>query len=192
MDRYWLVSADEADLLKSVASLHQTDRPNLNRKLSSSLDTKKGKKGRLSVIEAPADHGGLSNAVTQPITPVELTPEASSSRLPSTPVPQPSTPMSVCSPQLDKELENLRQQNEVMKKKLEELKSQNSTVSLRFPFFFNYWDLWTFLSACFAVPTGCFRAAWATVRKQSNGGSQTAPAHSTANTVNVRPKLQFC
>ncbi|KAJ3852707.1 hypothetical protein EV368DRAFT_82281 [Lentinula lateritia] len=59
---------DATELLKSIVSLQQKQDLTRKRKSESSLNTKKGKKGRLSNIEPPVGWSGIDDPPTQPLT----------------------------------------------------------------------------------------------------------------------------
>ncbi|KAJ3906522.1 hypothetical protein F5879DRAFT_640895 [Lentinula edodes] len=59
---------DATELLKSIVSLQQKQDLTRKRKSESSLNTKKGKKGRLSNIEPPAGWSGIDDLPTQLLT----------------------------------------------------------------------------------------------------------------------------
>lgn len=61
---------DATELLKSIVSLQQKQDQTRKRKSESSLNTKKGKKGRLSNIEPPVGWSGIDDLPTQLLTSV--------------------------------------------------------------------------------------------------------------------------
>ncbi|KAJ3889921.1 hypothetical protein GG344DRAFT_78336 [Lentinula edodes] len=123
---------DATELLKSIVSLQQKQDQTRKRKLESSLNTKKGKKGRLSNIEPPVGWSGIDDLPTQLLTSVSApvprsnlmsslsstaplqTPGSSSSRV--------SLHNSVSmSPQIQRD-KKLLERNELLEKENQELK----------------------------------------------------------------------
>ncbi|KAJ3862488.1 hypothetical protein EV359DRAFT_83303 [Lentinula novae-zelandiae] len=123
---------DATELLKSIVSLQQKQDQAQKRKSESSLNTKKGKKGRLSNIEPPVGWSGIDDLPTQLLTSVSAPVPRSNlmSSLSSTaPLQTPSSSSSrvslhnsvSMSPQIQRD-KKLLERNELLERENQELK----------------------------------------------------------------------